>query len=241
MLRFPSCLALLLAFSLLGAAASACAAEDKPKPEPKPADQEKAEPQRQPEEKPGKDEAPAPKAPPEKPGESRPPERAPNWDEGRGRAEEVKPGTETAPRATTEREVLNQLDRRITVDYVETELQDIVRDLAAQSGINMVIGADVEKAKKITLQVKDMPVCRVLAWVMELSGYHAIYKNEAVLITAKTESKLITMVYPIADLLRPAKSYYPPGEEGDDEEEDPGDSAEKLLELIRKITESENK
>jgi len=162
-----------------------------------------------------------------------------DWDQPAG------PGTTPAatakPAAETERDILYQLDRRISVDYVETELQDIIRDLAAQTGINMVLDTGVEREKQVSLQVKDMPVYKVLRWVADLSGYYVTYRNEAVLITGKKDTHVITMVYPIADLLRPAKSYYPPGtdEEDEEEEEDEGDSREKILEVIRKVCETD--
>ena len=71
------------------------------------------------------------------------------------------------------------LRQRITCDFREAELVDVVDFLRRASGINMVFDPRLQ-ADPITLTVNDMQMSSVLYWIETLSGCTISYINQAI-------------------------------------------------------------
>ena len=68
-------------------------------------------------------------------------------------------------------ELNKALNQRVTFDFQESEVSDVMKYLELVTGTNMVVAANVrENSRPITLKVKDMRFVDALKWISELAG-----------------------------------------------------------------------
>lgn len=104
------------------------------------------------------------------------------------------------------------LQARISCDFVDADLADVVGFLRQHSGANFVIDPDVVgSVPPISLTVTDMSAERVLAWAMRLTDLEASYVNEAVWISDEPyRGARVTRMYDVTDLGMPIRDFEGP-------------------------------
>jgi hypothetical protein len=110
-----------------------------------------------------------------------------------------------------EARILDELERRTEVQYLDTQLGDVVNDLELRHKINIeldnaALTADGKGSETlINKQLKDLTLKSALRLILEEQGLTYVIENEVLVITTKTaaETKTPTRVYPVADLVIP--------------------------------------
>ncbi len=110
-----------------------------------------------------------------------------------------------------ETKILDELDRRTEVQYLDTQLGDVVADLELRHKINVeldnaALTADGKGSETlINKQLKDLTLKSALRLILEEQALTYVIENEVLVITTKTaaETKTPTRVYPVADLVIP--------------------------------------
>ena len=136
--------------------------------------------------------------------------------------------------AETRREMKLQrvLQRRISVDYSDVPLRDVVAELARRCEVNLVVDpAGLEEEgqtldKKITYSGSGMRLSRILDEILSPLLLDYLIVDDVIKITSQSRARgePVTMTYPVSDLLRPA----PNGKTRD--------AREALDNLARKVT-----
>ncbi len=108
-----------------------------------------------------------------------------------------------------EEEVRAALVRPITMEFVETPLQDVLEFVQSYAGVDVVentaalveIGVDLDLP--ITLGVKDIPLEKGLSLVLTPLELVAVPANDVLLITSRQDAldRLTVKVYPVHDLV----------------------------------------
>lgn len=85
------------------------------------------------------------------------------------------------------------LKKRMSVDFVQTPLQDVVDFLANLTNTTILVDPAVveEDEKAITLKVEDMQARLVIDWIVRLAGLAYVVKDDAIFISNK---KTVTRV-----------------------------------------------
>ncbi|MBN2714150.1 MAG: hypothetical protein JXR97_17155, partial [Planctomycetes bacterium] len=118
-----------------------------------------------------------------------------------------------------ERQIRDKLENtKISVEYIEQPFRDVLRELQERSRVNIVSDSTVGEDLTVTLTVTDMTIGKVLDWIMQLTDLHYEVKDEAIYVSQQPKRKVILQIYPVYDLTRPMKDYYPPTD-GDEEDE----------------------
>ena len=79
-----------------------------------------------------------------------------------------------------------QLDKRISVEFVDTPLEDAIQFMATLTGANFILSAKVREAKPVlSLRVRDMDAGTVVKWLTKLTETYAEVKDQAIFITDK--------------------------------------------------------
>ncbi len=110
-----------------------------------------------------------------------------------------------------ETKILDELDKRTEVQYLDTQLGDVVADLELRHKINIeldnaALTADGKGSETlINKQLKDLTLKSALRLILEEQALTYVIENEVLVITTKTaaETKTPTRVYPVADLVIP--------------------------------------
>ena len=110
-----------------------------------------------------------------------------------------------------ETRILDELDKRTEVQYLDTQLGDVVNDLELRHKINIeldnaALTADGKGSETlINKQLKDLTLKSALRLILEEQALTYVIENEVLVITTKTaaETKTPTRVYPVADLVIP--------------------------------------
>jgi len=158
-----------------------------------------------------------------------------------------------------EAQVRESLDRKVSFDFVETPLQDVVSFLTSIAGVSMVLDTEAIKgeAPEITLRVNDMRLGAALNWICKLTGLRFALKHEAVFISkaGRIYDTPVLRMYDVTDLTVEIKNFkgrqralatssgYGPEAEGidaaeffdEEEEQDKPLTGEALIEFIKRI------
>jgi tetratricopeptide (TPR) repeat protein len=110
-----------------------------------------------------------------------------------------------------ETRILDELDKRTEVQYLDTQLGDVVNDIELRHKINIeldvaALTADGKGTETIINKtLKDLTLKSALRLILEEHGLTYVIENEVLVITTKTaaETKTPTRVYPVADLVIP--------------------------------------
>jgi type II secretory pathway component GspD/PulD (secretin) len=156
----------------------------------------------------------------------------------------------TAPVGAGDAGNANRMGEKITVEFVDAPITDVVDFLRKVSSCNFVCDPTVAASNKtVTLKAEKMELRNVLSWVTKLTGVHAGYINEAIYLSEKPiEGETKTILYDVSDLIMPLRDF--PGPElafnaggigngsiiisGPSEESVPSTTIEELEDLLRK-------
>lgn len=101
-------------------------------------------------------------------------------------------------------DIMSQLPRdRVTLDFDDTDLRDIIKLLAAKSGLNIIYGPDVDGT--LTLHLSNVPFDEAFRTVLAMSGLTTTQIGDhvlrvltpAALAKAQTSTGLVTRVFPL--------------------------------------------
>lgn len=80
------------------------------------------------------------------------------------------------------------LQKKVTVDFVDTKLSDCVELVQALTNVNIVVHPRVRVTNPVVnLKVKDMDAATLIKWLTELTETHADLKDQAIFITDKPD------------------------------------------------------
>jgi len=98
------------------------------------------------------------------------------------RPDRARAAGETAPWEGRIREAMN---KRISFDFVETPLQDVVSFISQLADLTIVLDTEAlrDKPRRVTLKVHDMRLEAALGWVVRLCGLGSALRDEAVFIS----------------------------------------------------------
>jgi len=132
-----------------------------------------------------------------------------NWDETRAkRPKSLVAEEEVAP---WKKQVFEQMEKRVSFDFLDTPLADVVAFLQNLTGVNMVLdpGAVQGDDVPVTLKVSDMRLGASLDWILRLANLQFILRDEAVFISSKDrirEAEALC-IYDVRDLLAQIPDY----------------------------------
>jgi hypothetical protein len=148
--------------------------------------------------------------------------------------------------------VAAKLNQRVTLDFQDASLTDVVDFLRDVSKVNIVVApAVLLKSPTITLKAKDMSLGNALHWLTKLSNTHMGFIHGALFISDQpVKEASITRIYDIADLTLPVRDFPGPelalngsGQTGaggalfqpvaDDESSSP--TTEEITDIIKKV------
>jgi tetratricopeptide (TPR) repeat protein len=170
---------------------------------------------------------------------------------------DVKPPEEWEARV---REAMN---KRVSFDFVETPLQDVLSFLGSFADVGIILDQDAIKGQnpQVTLRVKDMRLETAMNWICKLTGLRYTLKNEALFISNSKgiHDTTVLRMFDVSDLTVEIKNFKGRqralatdsgrGEEGggglstrdffpdeeEEKEEDSGFTGKSLIEFIKKI------
>ncbi len=103
------------------------------------------------------------------------------------------------------------LERKVTFDFVETPLPDVVSFLGSVADLNIVLDTEAAKgaAPTVTLRVQDMRLASALNWICKLVGYGYTLRDEALFLSKpeRIPEKTVLKVYDITDLTMEIKNF----------------------------------
>jgi len=102
-------------------------------------------------------------------------------------------------------------NKKVSFDFVETPLQDVISFLSALTEVSVVLDTEAikEEARSITLRVNDLPLGSALNWVCKLAGLRYTLKDEAVFISRpeRTYERPVLRMYGVDDLTIDIKEF----------------------------------
>ncbi len=109
-----------------------------------------------------------------------------------------------------ERRIKESLNKKVTFDFVETPLQDVVNFLSSLVDVTIVLDtAAVKDAPNVTLRVNEMRLQSALNWILKLVALKYTLKDEAVFISKAEaiQEKAILRMYDVTDLTIDIKNF----------------------------------
>jgi len=109
------------------------------------------------------------------------------------------------------KEITNQLEQEITLDFQDTDLADVVSFLQRVTNANMVLDPKVLAAAPppVTLRVERMKLRFVLDFIMKITGLKYTLRNEAIYVSNEqgTRGDLFMKIYDVRDLTHAMLSF----------------------------------
>lgn len=82
------------------------------------------------------------------------------------------------------------LQKKVTVDFVDTKITDCIDVVASVTGVNIILHPRVRISNPVVnLKVTDMDAMALIRWITELTDTHADLKDQAIFITDKPDEK----------------------------------------------------
>ncbi|HUT35520.1 MAG TPA: hypothetical protein VNE39_18675 [Planctomycetota bacterium] len=72
--------------------------------------------------------------------------------------------------------------KKVTFDFVETPLADVMNFMQALLGVNLIVDPGLDRRAAVTLRVNEMPVGQALQWIARMVGARADVRDGAVVI-----------------------------------------------------------
>jgi hypothetical protein len=109
-----------------------------------------------------------------------------------------------------ERRIKEALNKKVTFDFVETPLQDVVNFLSSLVDVTIVLDTPaVKDAPNVTLRVNEMRLQSALNWILKLVALKYTLKDEAVFISKaeNIQEKPVLRMYDVTDLTIDIKNF----------------------------------
>ncbi|MCS7048718.1 MAG: hypothetical protein NZ483_05440 [Verrucomicrobiae bacterium] len=98
-------------------------------------------------------------------------------------------------------------DDKIVIEYIEADIQNVLRSLAARAGVNVILGDEVQG--KVTVHLEDVSFLEAMRLIVESKGYAFVQDKNIIKVKSKelleaepVELRLVTLNYAKAqDLL----------------------------------------
>ncbi len=94
----------------------------------------------------------------------------------------------------------DKLNKRISANFQKTPVTDVLRLLASQNGLNLVVGSDV--SGHVTIQLTNVTLSDGLNAILKSQGYHYIVQNDILLVkpfdsnvNGELDSRIIKLKY----------------------------------------------
>jgi tetratricopeptide (TPR) repeat protein len=105
-----------------------------------------------------------------------------------------------------EERIREALNKKVSFDFAETPLEDVVAFLSNLADVAMVVdwSAVGKERPNVTLRVNEMRLADALSWIVKLTGVTYVLKDEAVFIT-KPDSlteKVVLRIYDVVGLVQ---------------------------------------
>lgn len=115
--------------------------------------------------------------------------------------EPAQPGAPRAEPQTAGPELLNRMKTKVSVDFREAPIQDVIKTLAEQADIDIVKGPAVTGT--VTAKLTDVPLDEAMESIFTVHGFGYTTSKSIVRIVPKSELaqymvKYVTRIYPIA-------------------------------------------
>lgn len=107
-----------------------------------------------------------------------------------------------------------RLNQRITFEFQDQALEDVINFLRQVTGTTIVVAPDVAAAGggTVTLKVKDMRFGDALKWILELTSLKMALQNQAIYISSEPIVGAVALrMYDVTDLVSPVRDF--PGRE----------------------------
>ena len=107
-----------------------------------------------------------------------------------------------------------RLEQRITFEFQDTGLEDVINFLRQVTGTTIIIAPDVvaKGGGTVSLKVKDMRYGDALKWILQLTNLKMALQNQAIFISSEPIKGAINLkMYDVTDLVSPVKDF--PGRE----------------------------
>ena len=118
---------------------------------------------------------------------------------------------EEAVEEDLERRIREEMGKKVSFDFVETPLQDVIYFLSNSTDATIILDPDLvrHELKRVTLRVKNMDLHSALNWVSKITNARLVEKDGAVLLTrpeAISEKPALRM-YDVTDLTIDIKDF----------------------------------
>ncbi len=114
-------------------------------------------------------------------------------------------------------EIVSKLNNtKVSLDFRETQLSDVIDFIREMTGINIVIDPQVNELDpeklKITVRVDDLQLGATLRLVLGLRDLTAVYRDGVLLVVTKASlgEEVYTQIYDVHDLLQPITDFVGP-------------------------------
>lgn len=81
-----------------------------------------------------------------------------------------------------EQKIREALQKRVTFDFVNTPLADVMNFFHALTNVNLIVGPGIDRDQEVTLRVNEMPLGQALQWIARLVGGRVDIRDGAVVI-----------------------------------------------------------
>jgi hypothetical protein len=123
------------------------------------------------------------------------------------KADSPRPAPQGRRPKSAEEELLRKLDKRVSVKFDNVPLKQVLDDLRAMAGLNIVVneaaldheGLSVD-ANRVTIQLDSVSLKTVLQYILQNARMDYAIEDQVVVVSVN-QGRLITRVYRVADLL----------------------------------------
>ena len=133
------------------------------------------------------------------------------FEEVRSRKAATAIGGEVVEEQPWERRVKESMNKKITFDFVETPLQDVIAFISQLADVTIVLDTEAVKDEphSVTLRVNDMRLQSALNWVLKLVGLKYTLKDEAIFISKseRIHDRPVLRMYDVTDLTIDIKNF----------------------------------
>jgi len=133
------------------------------------------------------------------------------FEEVRSRKAPTSIGGEVAAEEPWEANIREAMNKKISFDFVETPLQDVISFISSLAGVTIVLDSEAVKdePRSVTLRVNDMRLQSALNWVLKLVGLRYGLKDEAIFISKaeRIHDKPVLRMYDVTDLTIDIKNF----------------------------------
>ena len=83
------------------------------------------------------------------------------------------------------KEIKDKLAEKVTFDFVETPMADVVAYLHELTGVNIIVDPKVDEEVTVTLSVTNIPLENALAWIARLTEAKMTVEHSAIYISSR--------------------------------------------------------